>query len=223
MSPLPANVIPVSAPDATERPLRADAERNRQRILAAAAALFAERGVDVSIDDIAAAAGVGIGTVYRRFPDREALIEALFEDKLARHGGDGHRRARDRGSLGGLRDLLPRRRRPCRRATAASTRCSCPPTAAASASPPSATRSGPSRAARAARQGGGRAPRGPRDVRRPDDAGGDQRGRRHHPRRRARVLRAAGRRLPRRPRAAAATARRRCLRRRSTSSSSRRR
>jgi AcrR family transcriptional regulator len=74
----------VSAPDATDRPLRADAERNRQRIVAAASALFAERGVDVSMDDIAAAAGVGIGTVYRRFPDREALIEALFEDKLAR-------------------------------------------------------------------------------------------------------------------------------------------
>jgi AcrR family transcriptional regulator len=77
-------VVPVSASDATARPLRADAERNRQRIVAAAAALFAERGVDVSMDDIAAAAGVGIGTVYRRFPDREALIEALFEDKLER-------------------------------------------------------------------------------------------------------------------------------------------
>src|SRR5688500_15703282 len=84
MSPLPANVTPVSTPDAAERPLRADAERNRQRILAAAAALFAERGVDVSIDDIAAAARVGIGTLYGRFPDRDALIDALFEEKLAR-------------------------------------------------------------------------------------------------------------------------------------------
>jgi AcrR family transcriptional regulator len=67
----------------TARPLRADAERNRQRILAAAGELFAERGVDVSIDDIAAAAGVGVGTVYRRFADRDALIEALFEAKMA--------------------------------------------------------------------------------------------------------------------------------------------
>jgi AcrR family transcriptional regulator len=74
----------MSASQVPERPLRVDAERNRRRILAAAADLFAERGVDVSIDDIAAAAGVGIGTVYRRFPDREALIEALFEDKIAR-------------------------------------------------------------------------------------------------------------------------------------------
>jgi AcrR family transcriptional regulator len=66
----------------TDRPLRADAERNRKRILAAAAELFAERGLDVAIDEIAAKAEVGIGTVYRRFPDREALVDALFEDKI---------------------------------------------------------------------------------------------------------------------------------------------
>jgi AcrR family transcriptional regulator len=61
--------------------LRADAQRNRERILTAAGELFADRGVDVSMDEIALAAGVGVGTVYRRFPDREALIEALFEEK----------------------------------------------------------------------------------------------------------------------------------------------
>jgi AcrR family transcriptional regulator len=66
------------------RPLRADAERNRARILAAADAVFAERGLDASLDDIAAHAGVGIGTVYRRFPDKDALIDALFEDKIDR-------------------------------------------------------------------------------------------------------------------------------------------
>lgn len=66
------------------RPLRADAERNRERILAAAAEVFAERGLDVSLDDIAAHAGVGVGTVYRRFPDKEALIDALFEEKIDR-------------------------------------------------------------------------------------------------------------------------------------------
>ena len=53
------------------RPLRKDAERNRQRILASARILFAERGVDVGLDDVARHAGVGVGTVYRRFPDRE--------------------------------------------------------------------------------------------------------------------------------------------------------
>lgn len=66
------------------RPLRADAERNRQRIVDAARSLFAERGVDVSVEDIAAAAGVGIGTFYRRFPDRESLVEAVFATKLER-------------------------------------------------------------------------------------------------------------------------------------------
>jgi AcrR family transcriptional regulator len=66
------------------RPLRADAERNRARILAAADEVFAERGLEVSLDDIAAHAGVGVGTVYRRFPDKDALIDALFEDKIDR-------------------------------------------------------------------------------------------------------------------------------------------
>jgi AcrR family transcriptional regulator len=66
------------------RPLRADAERNRQRILDAATELFAERGVDVAVEDIAARACVGIGTFYRRFPDREALVEAVFANKLDR-------------------------------------------------------------------------------------------------------------------------------------------
>lgn len=65
-----------------ERPLRADAERNRQRILAAARELFAARGLSVTLDDVAEAAGLGVGTVYRRFASREELIEALFGEKL---------------------------------------------------------------------------------------------------------------------------------------------
>ena len=64
------------------RPLRADAERNRARILAAADEVYAERGLDVSLDEIAAHAGVGVATVYRRFPDKDALIDALFEAKI---------------------------------------------------------------------------------------------------------------------------------------------
>jgi AcrR family transcriptional regulator len=66
----------------TERPLRADAERNRQRILDAAAELFAERGLHVSLDEVAERAGVGVGTVYRRFPDRDALIDALLQSRV---------------------------------------------------------------------------------------------------------------------------------------------
>jgi AcrR family transcriptional regulator len=72
----------MTTPSPAPRPLRSDAERNRRRILDAAAEVFAERGLDVPLDDIAAAAGVGVGTVYRRFPDRDALIDALFESRI---------------------------------------------------------------------------------------------------------------------------------------------
>jgi AcrR family transcriptional regulator len=75
-----AAISPVSA---QRRPLRKDAERNRRRILAAAAVLFAERGIDVCLEDVARRAGVGIGTVYRRFPDRRALVDELLEEKVA--------------------------------------------------------------------------------------------------------------------------------------------
>jgi AcrR family transcriptional regulator len=64
------------------RPLRRDAERNRHRILEAAAEVFAERGLGITMDDIAEHAGVGVGTVYRRFPQKELLIEALFEERV---------------------------------------------------------------------------------------------------------------------------------------------
>jgi AcrR family transcriptional regulator len=64
------------------RPLRADAERNRRRILVAAAEVFAKRGLDAGLDEIARHAGVGTGTVYRRFPDKAMLIEALFESRI---------------------------------------------------------------------------------------------------------------------------------------------
>ena len=64
------------------RPLRRDAERNRQRILRAASDVFTTRGLQVSLDDVAQHAGVGVGTVYRRFPDKEALVEALFEERI---------------------------------------------------------------------------------------------------------------------------------------------
>jgi AcrR family transcriptional regulator len=65
-----------------EAPLRADAERNRQRLLVAAKELFATRGLHVTLDDIARHAGVGTGTAYRRFPNKDALIEALMVDRI---------------------------------------------------------------------------------------------------------------------------------------------
>jgi AcrR family transcriptional regulator len=64
------------------RPLRRDAERNRQRILKAASEAFNERGLEVSLDEIARYAGVGVGTVYRRFRTKEDLVEALFVDRI---------------------------------------------------------------------------------------------------------------------------------------------
>jgi AcrR family transcriptional regulator len=64
------------------RPLRRDAERNRQRILKAAAEVFTERGLGVSLDEVARHAGVGVGTVYRRFGTKEELIQALFVDRV---------------------------------------------------------------------------------------------------------------------------------------------
>lgn len=65
-----------------ERPLRRDAERNRQRILRAAAEVFTQRGLDATLDDVARQAGVGVGTVYRRFPDKESLVEELFQERI---------------------------------------------------------------------------------------------------------------------------------------------
>ena len=67
---------------AVERPLRRDAERNRQRILDAARELFAERGLAVTLDDVAHRAGLGVGTVYRRFGSRDELVDALFEERM---------------------------------------------------------------------------------------------------------------------------------------------
>jgi AcrR family transcriptional regulator len=62
--------------------LRRDAELNRQRILEAAADVFTERGFEATLDDVARQAGVGVGTVYRRFPDKASLADALFEERI---------------------------------------------------------------------------------------------------------------------------------------------
>jgi AcrR family transcriptional regulator len=66
----------------TERPLRADARRNRERILESARAVFAKYGADAQIDDVARQAGVGVGTVYRHFPTKEALQVELVREKF---------------------------------------------------------------------------------------------------------------------------------------------
>ena len=64
--------------DNEPRPLRRDAQRNRERILTTARRLFAERGLETSFDDIATAADVGVGTVYRHYPNKDALLDELL-------------------------------------------------------------------------------------------------------------------------------------------------
>ncbi|ATL80506.1 TetR family transcriptional regulator [Streptomyces sp. SID8361] len=66
------------------RPLRADAQRNREKILSAAVRIFAEEGLNAHLERIAKEAGVGTGTLYRNFPTREVLIEAAYRNELAR-------------------------------------------------------------------------------------------------------------------------------------------
>lgn len=68
--------------EASSRPLRQDAARNMQKISAAAMEVFAERGLAVSMADVAERAGVGVGTVHRRFGDKQVLIDALFTVKI---------------------------------------------------------------------------------------------------------------------------------------------
>src|SRR5690348_3926943 len=72
-----------SAPALKPRPMRADAQRNYARLLDAASAAFLEHGADdVSLEEIARRAGVGIGTLYRHFPTRQALLEAVYRDQV---------------------------------------------------------------------------------------------------------------------------------------------
>lgn len=65
------------------RPLRADAARNRDKLLVTATQLFGERGLDVPLEEIARRAGVSIGTLYNHFPTREAFFDAIFPERLA--------------------------------------------------------------------------------------------------------------------------------------------
>jgi AcrR family transcriptional regulator len=86
-------LIPLVARDYTEgqfrlstiaaRPLRADARRNREKVLAAAAAAFTESGIEAQVEDIARRAGVGVGTVYRHFPTKDALVTAMAEQRFS--------------------------------------------------------------------------------------------------------------------------------------------
>ena len=69
--------------EASDRPLRADAERNRTKLLAAAHRVFAAQGLDAGVEEVAREAGVGVGTLYRRFPTKESLVAAIVEERFA--------------------------------------------------------------------------------------------------------------------------------------------
>jgi AcrR family transcriptional regulator len=76
------------SPRPAGRQLRADARRNRDRIRDSAAEVFAEQGIDAPMDDIARRAGVGVGTIYRHFPTKEALFEAIVSHRVDELGDE---------------------------------------------------------------------------------------------------------------------------------------
>jgi AcrR family transcriptional regulator len=83
------------APRSADGALRVDAERNRQRIVAAARQVFAELGLEVPMEDLARHAGVGVGTLYRRYPTRGDLIAAAFEEKMHAYADTARRALED--------------------------------------------------------------------------------------------------------------------------------
>ncbi|KUN80953.1 transcriptional regulator [Streptomyces bungoensis] len=87
-----------------QRSLRADARANHDRLLEAAARTFAQQGADASLKAIAAEAGVGIGTLYRRFPTREDLIEATYRNETDRLCASARELLADRAPLAALRE-----------------------------------------------------------------------------------------------------------------------
>lgn len=89
-----------------DTPLRADAQRNRERLLAAAEAVFLERGAEASMEDVAKRAGVGIGTLYRRFPTRESLFAAAYSEHFLSLAAASHARASTLDPLAALRAYL---------------------------------------------------------------------------------------------------------------------
>ncbi|MCY1022475.1 TetR/AcrR family transcriptional regulator [Pyxidicoccus sp. MSG2] len=86
--------------------MRADARRNRDRLLAAADAVFSERGADASLNDLAKRAEVGIGTLYRHFPTREALLGATCDERFLTLAKHSRERSASLSALEALRVFL---------------------------------------------------------------------------------------------------------------------
>ena len=86
----PAGLADAGGPGAPRRPLRADARRNRAKLLDVAEEVFAEKGTSASTEEVARRAGVGIGTVFRHFPTKQDLLEAVFVARLRRAADRAH-------------------------------------------------------------------------------------------------------------------------------------
>ncbi len=98
--------MPAKAKASPVRKARVDAERNRQRLLEAAKAVFAEKAASASLEEIARAAGVGIGTLYRHFPNRDALIEAVYRNETEQMAQAATRLAKRHPPVMALREWL---------------------------------------------------------------------------------------------------------------------
>ena len=88
---LPLQPVHMTATPVPERPLRADARRNRAKVIAAARDVFTETGLDAPMEEVARRAGVGVGTLYRHFPTKEALVLGTVQAKFERLAEDARR------------------------------------------------------------------------------------------------------------------------------------
>jgi AcrR family transcriptional regulator len=95
----------VSVSESARKP-RADAQRNRERLIDVAKAAFAEAGPDVSLEEIARRAGVGIGTLYRHFPTRDAIVEAVYRRAVQQLADSAQRLLDNRPPIEALREWL---------------------------------------------------------------------------------------------------------------------
>src|ERR1700750_295062 len=98
--------MPTKRKQASVRKPRSDAQRNRERILEVAKEAFTRSGANTSLDDIARDAGIGPGTLYRHFPTREALIEAVYRSEVEKLTAAGQRFAETLPPLGALRSWM---------------------------------------------------------------------------------------------------------------------
>jgi AcrR family transcriptional regulator len=104
--PQPTTAAPDQGDDPGRQPLRTDAERNRSRIVAAAQRVFAEQGLDAPLTDVARHAGVGIATLYRRYPTREALITGAYARQMADYARSVDAALADPDPWNGFRTLI---------------------------------------------------------------------------------------------------------------------